>query len=296
MVSGTLPADARPRRRARPPGWTCVFWRKKPVALDQRLDPRRVGGGQRLRASGSAANSAGVTRFTILSVHWADRMVATTSSHGERWSSSHQASGYALAECRGRWPGPASRAPCGSRARRSAPPRAGPRRTASDVGPRRRRAASSGAPAEPLAPSAPPPRRRPRRRLPGRRARAACDVAARPRASRRARPRPPPPPPRADRAAPGAPARRAHDRFATTPSTAVEAPAVATGEMVDDVARHPVPVASRPPRRPGSPAASSRREAAGRRSASARCGARRRRARGVRRPGRRPRRRSADRW
>ncbi len=34
------------------------------------------------RASGNLANRAGVTRFTLASVDWAERMVATSSSYG----------------------------------------------------------------------------------------------------------------------------------------------------------------------------------------------------------------------
>jgi hypothetical protein len=37
-----------------------------------------------------------VTVLTILSVLWADRIVATSSSSGEEWSSAHFASGYAF--------------------------------------------------------------------------------------------------------------------------------------------------------------------------------------------------------
>ena len=56
---------------------------------------RHAAGDAAARAAGvgQVAKSSGVTSFTFLSVHCADRMVATSSSQGERWSSSHQASG-----------------------------------------------------------------------------------------------------------------------------------------------------------------------------------------------------------
>jgi hypothetical protein len=66
--------------------------RKKPV---ERISRSRVSWGVRAqsRAVRYFANSAGVTMFTRLSVHWAERMVATASSMGVRQSSSQCASG-----------------------------------------------------------------------------------------------------------------------------------------------------------------------------------------------------------
>ena len=60
--------------------------------LDEPLDG--AGGAAASAAGvGNAANSSGVTWFTILSVHCADRMVATSSCQGDLWSSSQSASG-----------------------------------------------------------------------------------------------------------------------------------------------------------------------------------------------------------
>ena len=64
--------------------------------LDLARDRRRRG----RPASGSGANSAGVTMLTRTSVVCADRIVATSSSNGLRWSSSQIASGYSIASRR----------------------------------------------------------------------------------------------------------------------------------------------------------------------------------------------------
>ena len=65
------------------------------ASLEDRLcDLALVGVGKRLRA-GVPANSSGVTRLTRSSVVWAERIVATSSSHGVVKSSEVRASGYA---------------------------------------------------------------------------------------------------------------------------------------------------------------------------------------------------------
>ncbi len=63
-------------------------------------------------ASGNRANSAGVTLFTRSSVHWAARIVATSSSNGPRWSSAQARRGTPSRAGR-RSVAPAARAPPG---------------------------------------------------------------------------------------------------------------------------------------------------------------------------------------
>ena len=64
--------------------------------MDELLDLGGVGVGE-VAGVGYRANSAGVTLFTISSVHWADRIVATSSWNGIRATSAHSASGYVAA-------------------------------------------------------------------------------------------------------------------------------------------------------------------------------------------------------
>ena len=60
-----------------------VFWRKKPVSRIRR-SIRSAGAASIARASGTSANRRGVTWFTRLSVHCAERIVATRHCHGRR--------------------------------------------------------------------------------------------------------------------------------------------------------------------------------------------------------------------
>src|SRR5450432_1608526 len=70
-----------------------AFWRKKPVV---RMSASSLGSGAFAMASGVGyfLKSAGVTRLTRSSVHWADRIVAQTSWKGVSRSSSQSTSGY----------------------------------------------------------------------------------------------------------------------------------------------------------------------------------------------------------
>src|SRR6185437_5251936 len=69
--------------------------RKKPVL---RISSSSAGNGASDIAFGVgyAAKSAGVARFTRTSVHCAERIVATSSSHALRWFSAQTALGYAF--------------------------------------------------------------------------------------------------------------------------------------------------------------------------------------------------------
>src|SRR5260221_2756536 len=70
-----------------------VFARKKPV--ERMMSSTSAGAASaRLSAVGNRAKSKGVTRFTRSSVHWAERIVATASSKGFRYSSAQRASGW----------------------------------------------------------------------------------------------------------------------------------------------------------------------------------------------------------
>ena len=107
---------------------------EEPGRVDDLLDAPR---GPRARgppASGTCANSAGVTELTISSVDWADRIVATSSWNGESCTSAH--SSFASPGTRPRAARPRSRARCfaprGSRHGR----RVAPRRTRSGRMPR----------------------------------------------------------------------------------------------------------------------------------------------------------------
>ena len=68
-----------------------LLW-KKPVV---RMRSSSSGRGAWAMAAGvgKRRNSSGVTRFTRTSVHWAERMVATSSSQAERCVSAHSTSG-----------------------------------------------------------------------------------------------------------------------------------------------------------------------------------------------------------
>ena len=106
--------------------------------------PARRGRPARSRARwGSAANSAGVTELTSLSVLCADRMVATASSSGVVKSSSQCASGWVAASVRSIRPTRRARPERGLAGRRPAW-RAGPRCVPSRWAPRRSDAAGAG--------------------------------------------------------------------------------------------------------------------------------------------------------
>ncbi len=71
-------------------------------------DLPRVGGGE-VGGRRLAAEQSGVTMLTRTSVVWADRIVATSNSHGLRWSSSQTASGYSIGQASGDFAGPTLR-------------------------------------------------------------------------------------------------------------------------------------------------------------------------------------------
>ena len=108
------------------PWTTSVFWRKKPVGLQDLLELGGVGRGQRRRGRASGAKSSGVTMLTRTSVVCADRIVATRSSNALRVVELAQLLGRAgidLGQPGARLPG---RGPSGDRGRAMAPVRYGP--------------------------------------------------------------------------------------------------------------------------------------------------------------------------
>lgn len=88
VTSSSIVRGTRPPKRsssARLMAWrACVFWRKNPVG---RMSASSSCGSARAKSSGvrKRAKSCGVTRLTMASVHWAERMVATSSSKALRW-------------------------------------------------------------------------------------------------------------------------------------------------------------------------------------------------------------------
>jgi hypothetical protein len=82
MSAGTSPPCRSTSCRAIPTT-ALAFWRKKPVCtISGSISAGSTAANA--RASGYAAKSAGVTRFTRASVDCAERMVATSSSKGVR--------------------------------------------------------------------------------------------------------------------------------------------------------------------------------------------------------------------
>ena len=67
--------------------------RKKPV-LWISFSNRLIGTAASAAGVEYLANSSFVTMFTRSSVHWAERIVAISSSNGVSWTSAHSAAGY----------------------------------------------------------------------------------------------------------------------------------------------------------------------------------------------------------
>ena len=92
MLRGTLPpwrsstASAAPRSER-------AFWLWKPVWKIALAISPSLGVGERLRVGIARGRGPGVTMLTRSSVHWAERIVATSSSHGVVKSSEQRASG-----------------------------------------------------------------------------------------------------------------------------------------------------------------------------------------------------------
>ena len=97
-----------------------AFEPEEPGGVDEVLELERVRRGEVGRRSGSAANTAGVTLLTISSVHWAERIVATSSWNGVSCTSAHSSCavpGYSPAS-RSRRPSARALAPHARRAGR----------------------------------------------------------------------------------------------------------------------------------------------------------------------------------
>src|SRR5262245_60319943 len=98
MVRGTFPPNSEVIFLAAPTIALALLL-KNPV---ERMSWAKTSGRTAAKSAGVGyfANNPGVTRFTLLSVHCADRMVATNNSHGLWWMSAQVTSGYILSRRR----------------------------------------------------------------------------------------------------------------------------------------------------------------------------------------------------
>ena len=92
IVRGTTPPNS-PTTRCAAPTIDFALLLKNPVL---RISFAKTSGRTAAKSSGVGyfRNSPGVTSFTRLSVHCAERIVATSNSHGFRCNSAHSAFGY----------------------------------------------------------------------------------------------------------------------------------------------------------------------------------------------------------